>query len=458
MMDLSSVSQLDVERVWGDAKRVLGEVGLELGSDAIADSLAGTGLVSGGRLRVSGDVAEAYADELRTRHAGDLAVAPVTRPMMYNLPLNPWWLDPADGCTKPNDTATVIRNTKLVYQLTEEGLIGGSVAGVPQDVPAEMQFLMVYYLSCVYSPRPGAWSLMHSKRAMEYIFEVAAIMDQPRAVYAESISPLRLGGQSVDLAIDAGRAGASVEVDPMPVMGVTAPADWHLAWAQSVAENLGLYILLREAGIEKVGAPSMRLFTANPSACTPYFTSPKHAAVLLMRRQVRAFFGMSTGSGELMLTTSKAPDAQAVMEKMAGCLLGKLYGFRHIEGAGALWMDEVFSPQQMMIDVEIARFVEGMDAAISPPPADIVSVMEAGLAAGGFLDADLTLDRFREFAWTTELFDLAPRGKWEGDHETLLKRAAALADAKAAEYTYELTGEKRDALDTLIARARAEFG
>jgi hypothetical protein len=84
--------------------------------------------------------------------------------------------------------------------------------------------------------------------------------------------------------------------------------------------------------------------------------------------------------------------------------------------------------------------------------------MEAGLAAGGFLDADLTLDRFREFAWATELFDLAPRGSWAGDHETLLKRASALADAKAAQYTYELTGEKRVALDALVTRARSEFG
>ena len=457
-MDFSSVNQLDVGRVWEGAVRILGEVGLEVASERLAGELGGKGMLVDGRARIGGDVAEAYADEIREQFGGPLDVAPVGRPSMYNLPLNPYWLDPADGCIKPNELETVIRNTKLVYQLTAEGLVGGAVAGVPQDVPAEMQFLTVYALSCIYSPNPGSWSLMHSQRAMEYIFAVADVMGLPKGVYAEPVSPLRFGGQSVDLAIEAGRQGVGVGVDPMPVLGVTAPADWHMAWSQSVAENLGCYILLRECGIEGVGAPSMRLFIPNPTACTPYFTSPKHIIALLMRRKVREFFGLSTVGGELMLTTSKAPDAQAVMEKMAGCLLGKLYGFGHLEGAGSLWMDEVFSPQQLMIDVEIARFVGSMTADVAEPTDDIVSIMEDGIAAGGFLDADLSLDRFRQFAWQTDLFDLAPRGAWSGDHETLLKRATQLAASKAADYTYELTGDRRDAIDAILARARAEFG
>ena len=457
-MDLSGVEQLDVGRVWTGAVRILGEVGLEVASEKLADELGGKGMLVGGRARLDAKLAEAYADEIRERFGGPLEVGPVGRPSMYNLPLNPYWLDPADGRIKPNDTDTVIRNTKLVYQLTAEGLVGGSVAGVPQDVPAEMQFLTVYALSCIYSPNPGTWSLMHSKRAMEYIFEVADVMGLPKSVFAEPVSPLRFGGQSVDLAIEAGRQGIGVGVDPMPVLGVTAPADWHMAWSQSVAENLGAYILLRECGIEGVGAPSMRLFIPNPTACTPYFTSPKHIVALLMRRKVREFFGLSTVGGELMLTTSKAPDAQAVMEKMAGCLLGKTYGFGHLEGVGGLWMDEVFSPQQMMIDVEIARFVGSMDVEVAEATDDIVTVMEAGLAAGGFLDADLSLDRFREFAWETELFDLAPRGAWTGDHETLLDRATQLAASKADAYTHELTGDRRTAIDAILLRARAEFG
>ena len=457
-MDLQSVDRLDVDRIWAGAVKVLGEIGLEIANDALARDLAGKLDLQDGRARIPADLAEHYADEIRTRFGGPLDVAPVGRPVLHNLPLNPYWLDPADGRIKPNDTETVIRNTRLLSQLTDEGLVSGSVGGVPSDVPAEMQFLMVHYLSCVHNRHPGCWSLMHTRRAMEYIFEVADVMGLAKSIYAESISPLEFTGQSVDLAIEAGRQGVIVGIDPMPVIGVTAPADWHMAWSQSVAENVGSYILFRECGIENVQAPSVRLFLSNPSACTPYFSAPQHLIALLMRRKVREFFGLATVGCELMLVASKAPDQQAAMEKMAGCMLGKVYGFGHIEGAGGLWMDEIFSPQQLIIDAEIARFVGDMDVAVSESEQDIVAVIEQGLAAGGFLDADLTLDRFKEFTWGPELLDLAPRGVWTGDHESLLKRAAELAEAKAAAYTYELTDHRREALDAIIARARAEFG
>ena len=458
-MNGMTATQLDTQRVWDDAVRVLDEVGLEIGGEVLPRAVEGVFPIEQGRVRIAPDIANEYADEIRERFGGPTEVEPVRAPRLYNLPLNPYWLDPSDGQIKPNDLDTVIRNTKLVYQVASEsdGLVGPSVAGVPQDIPAEIQFLMVYATECIYAPHPGAWGLMHSRRSMELIFEAADIMGAGKMVCAEPISPLRFGGQSVDLAIEAGREGIPVTVDCMPVLGVTAPADYHMAWSQSVAENLGAYILLRACGVERVGAPSFRLFLPNPSAMTPYFSAPQHVAVLCMRRAVRAIFGLPTDGGEVMLVASKAPDAQAVMEKAACCALAKAHGFKHLEGAGMLWIDEVFSPQQLMIDVEIARFVSATDVSIAPPSGDIVSAVRDGLDAGSFLGSDLMLERFREFAWDAELSDLGPRGSWQGDHTTLLNRAAELARAKAAAYTYELSDHRRDAMDALIARATSEF-
>ena len=45
-----------------------------------------------------------------------------------------------------------------------------------------------------------------------------------------------------------------VITDPMPVLGVTAPADLHAAWAQSVAENIASYSFWRICGCERVDA------------------------------------------------------------------------------------------------------------------------------------------------------------------------------------------------------------
>jgi trimethylamine:corrinoid methyltransferase-like protein len=168
-------------------------------------------------------------------------------------------------------------------------------------------------------------------------------------------------------------------------------------------------------------------------------------------------FGLPTDGGEVMLVASKTPDAQAAMEKSACCALAKAHGFKHLEGAGMLWIDEVFSPQQLMIDIEIARFVSATDIAIAPASGDITAEIRAGLDAGSFLGSELMLERFREFAWDAELSDLGPRGSWAGDHTTLLAHATELARAKADAYPYELSDHRREAIDALIARVMSEF-
>jgi len=77
--------------------RILSEVGLEVASDTLAHSLAGKGLLSGGRARISPDVAEAYAADIRQRFGGPLDVTPVVRPALYNLPPNPRQRRPRQG-------------------------------------------------------------------------------------------------------------------------------------------------------------------------------------------------------------------------------------------------------------------------------------------------------------------------------------------------------------------------
>jgi trimethylamine:corrinoid methyltransferase-like protein len=268
------------------------------------------------------------------------------------------------------------------------------------------------------------------------------------------ISPLRFGGASVRVAFEwlDRDPDLAIGIDPMPNLGVTAPADWHLGWAQSVAENMGSYILFREAGFEHVGLPSFRLFVPNMRVGTTYFSSPKHLAALLIRRKVREFFGLATSSAEFTLVTAKRPDAQAAAEKMAGAMLGRVYGFPYLEGAGGLWMDDLFSPVQLMVDLEICNYVNSLDVDLASPARDPLEVMERGLAGGGFLSDPLTLDAFEDFIWRPGLFDLSPRGGWTGPlvHE----RAAEIARAKAAQYTYELADERREELERIMARAR----
>jgi trimethylamine:corrinoid methyltransferase-like protein len=320
-----------------------------------------------------------------------------------------------------------------------------------------LQFIQTSWVNCVYNPEAGPLGLVLSGFQMKYFLEIADVMGFVQSIATEMISPLRFMGQSVDLAVEFYGQGLNVWIDPMPIIGVTAPADWHMAWSQSIAENLGSYAIFRSCGMDRLHSPTFRLFLPNQATTGAYFSSPRHVMALLTRRVVREFFNLQTAGEEFLLIASKAPDAQAAMEKTAGALLGRLFGFAGLEGAGGLWLDEIFSPQQLVIDIEIKSFVNSVGADLSGVEADVVEVVRAGVRQGSFLASDMTLDRFAEFTWPAGLSDLRPRAAWDGDHQTLLRKAAAFAEEKAREYTYELTDSRREQLDRILERARNEL-
>jgi trimethylamine:corrinoid methyltransferase-like protein len=447
---------ISVERVWSDAKRILSEIGLEVANDKIAAVLQKTLPAVNGRIQVPPDLAEHYADEIRRRFSsaspsvlGDITIRAES--------LNVAWLDPADNRVKPMDTPAVVRNTRLIRQCEKEGSACGGIAGIPQDVPPEMQFIQGQYLNCLYNPGAGSWGLILSEAGLRYLLEISRAMGHSQWIGTQLISPLRFMGQSNDLAFAHLSQLDGIITDPMPVLGVTAPADLHAAWAQSVAENIASYSFWRICGCDRVEAPSFRLFAPNPSTMTIWFSSPRHLALLVARRKIRAFFGLSTTWAELLLVASKVPDAQAAAEKTAGMVFAQAKGFTDLEGAGGLWLDEIFSPQQLIIDIEIKNMVIAGAADIPPAFADAVEAVKEGVQSGNFLATDLTADRLHCFTWNPSLFNLRPRGAWTGDDRTILAQAARIAQEKADAYTYELSDARREKLDRIMASARREF-
>ncbi|MHC4591687.1 MAG: trimethylamine methyltransferase family protein [Planctomycetota bacterium] len=453
-MQWPDVTAFDVESVWENACRILEGAGLVVLNPSIRERLAGMLPCEGGRIRLPRGLMRRCLGEIRDRSGAEPSPSPGTPITIGNSDLNVSYLDPRTDENRPYETATVVQHAKLAFQLTEEGLLAGGVTGVPQDVPPRLQFVAGAYLDAVYNPRPSSHTLALDPEQFSFLLEIADLFGLPHVLCTEMISPLRFAGGSVDIAfewLDRGHE-IMVGVDPMPMLGVTAPADWHMGWAQSVAENLGSYIIFREAGFERVALPSFRLFVPNMRVGTIYFSSPKHLTALLTRRKVREFFGLATSSAELMLVTAKRADAQAAAEKMAGAMLGKLYGFAHLEGAGGLWLDEIFSPVQLIIDLEIRNYVNSLDPQLAGSAEDVLEVMERGLTGGGFLDDPLTLDAFEDYIWRPGLFDLSPRGGWTGP--SVHERARDIAEARAAQYSYELTDERREELERIMVRAR----
>lgn len=448
---------LDVQRIWADAVKLLDQVGLKVENSKILAHLAGKLPVVDGWVRFPPDVCEHFAAEIRRLAAEESASAASAddgRIVLSTSWLNYSFLD-ATGRRLPYDRQAVVRHTKLAFRLKQLGVLAGGVTGYPRDVPPRMQLLMPTYYDCLYNPTPHLHSVLHEAAQLRYLAEIGELFGLPLHIGTELVSPMKFVGDSTDIAFEFLGRDLTVFLDPMPILGVTAPMDWHLGFAQSVAENIGSYAIFRLAGFARVAMPTFRLFAPNMRAGMVYFSSPRHLPALLARRKVRAFFGLRTDSAEGLLVTAKQPDAQAAAEKMAACLLAATHGFRHLGGAGSLWLDEVFCPEQLLIDVEIARYVNAMRADFAPRSRDAVEIIGRGLAAGSFFEDDLTLDAFEDFIWRPELFDLAPPGP--GGGASLTSRARDQAEALADEYDYELTGPKREQLERIMARAAAEL-
>jgi trimethylamine:corrinoid methyltransferase-like protein len=348
----------------------------------------------------------------------------------------------------------VVRYTRLNCQLKKEGLAQVGLAGYPLDIAPPLQMLYSCYLNCCFNEHPGPLMVGHSARVMELAWEISRVMGFKPAIGINPLSPLTCIGDSVDIALDMIDQQPVIHMDPMPVMGITAPLDWYAGWAQAMAESLGGYILFKAAGFKNLHPPYFRIFMPNFASGMTYFSSPQSITNLLVMRQVRAFFGLGDGLCGLLMTAAKEPDQHAAAEKTSGALLARVHGFTSVCGAGNLFMDQIYSPEQLLADIDILNYVNNLGASMPDEDRDIQALVQQGLDSGNYLAADQTLAGFNNFSWRPKVFDLSA-GKSGPGH--LRRKTREIIDQQIGKYNYELTGDKRKALDRIMVRAQQQL-
>ncbi len=96
-------------------------------------------------------------------------------------------------------------------------------------------------------------------------------------------------------------------------------------------------------------------------------------------------------------TQAKLPDQQAAVEHMTGLFTGALFGARVFTGIGRMSLDEVFSPEQAVIDLELRDHVQRLlaEADVGCDPEACLAEAKAG-AEGGFLGLDSTVEQYQQ--------------------------------------------------------------
>lgn len=451
------IEGFDVKKVENIARMVLAKIGLRVPREDLREELRVTGkvIIDGERVLIPERVYDAYLEKIEKGEKKEKEGKKSNTLFIYASEWPFFFVDPLDLRLRPFDKKHLIAYTRLLDSFYNTD-VGGTVPGRVQDEPPPLREIVTYYISCRYS-RSARFPLVGDENIFQWMRAIAEVMGHELYTTVYVFSPLGFYGNSLNLAIRFKELFKGVGIASMPILGISAPLEWHTAWGQAVAEALGGCILLKLLGFETVSF-DINIYSGSMESGAVVFGSPEHLLCALTRAKVREFFRITYDSVEAMLTTAMSPGPQACAEKASLTTISALAGFRKIEGAGTLGIDEIFSPQQFMLDIEIKGYVERLLRGLELEDIEnCLELIQEGLTDTHFLSAPWTLKQWRRFFWRPSLFHQLKVPQWMSRSKGTLEEAWEKAKARIEEHNYELEPSMVKDLDKIIERARKEL-
>jgi len=455
----------ELERIEEGAIRILEQVGVRVLHDGVRETTRRAGFAfRGDRALVERSRVRAFLDAERARN-GNLSGPEEDRPPAGPLTLgvsqySEYRHDVETDRIVPFTAETLIEATKIVDGLAEDGIRAGA-PGTPMDVAPELQSVACYWTSLTYS-RHGQHPLdPRSVAAHRYVMEMAACVGRPiKVLPVYVVSPLCLGGLTLDAVLAFRDRITTAWVVSMPSLGATAPIGVGDAYAVSTAEIVGSAIILKEITDLEIGW-EVQMFPFDLRRTSIVFGSPENFLLQLATAEVNAFLHGTrwTPAAANIHTMAKVPGPQAAAEKASLMTTGALLGARHFVHAGTLSLDEVFSPEQLVIDCEIrdhvAHLVGGLDGDCDPDgcAADVAEGIERG-----FMGLDSTVAGYRSACWYPRLFERGLLGSWrEAGSPDIRPAARERVRAALARHDFALPADVQREIDRIYARAKTEL-
>jgi trimethylamine:corrinoid methyltransferase-like protein len=458
-------------RVHEAALRILERVGMRVLAPEILDAIGGAGPAPrpgrpaplpgihllGDRVVFAPELIEDFVAQTRARsRSGDSVAEPepniTLAPCQYATHVH----DIDTDEVVPFTTDRLIEAAKLLDTLVPFGVIARS-PGAPMDVAPDLQPLLKYKIQALHCRHGKGPVELTSPRATPYVMDMAEALGHPITtgdVYV--VSPLTLGGESLRCVLAGKDRLKGLWVSNMSSLGATAPIGLGDALALGVAEVIGAAILVREV----VGLPvewSVRVCPFDPRAMALTLGAPEELLLQWANEEVNAWYhnrplGPPWGS---LHSQAKLPDQQAAAERMGIMLTHALFGARVFVGIGRLSLDEVFSAEQAVIDLELRDHVQRLVAgiAVECDPNACLQEVAAGVA-DGFLGLGSTASSYQRTYWRPRLFWRGMLAEWKAAAPAGLgSRAKAMVREQLAKHDYELDPELQREIERIWMRA-----
>jgi len=370
-----------------------------------------------------------------------------------------------EGRRRPATMDDVRASIRLADALDNIDFMGLPVSA--QEVPAPMR-PVVMAAELVRNTRKLGGVETFDRLDVDFITRIAEIAaGGPEALrrnpilvgYAEARSPLCIDRNMAEILITYVKRGLPQSLDTMPNGGMTAPITTAGVLALGMAETLGGLILGYAVDPNAVMSIDICVSKADMRSGLYAYASPERMPLLAAATQmINGYYGCPSGThgGK---TDACYPGIQAGMEKVMSMLFPLLAGSIGIGTMGHLENAVTFSPQQLVIDNEIARGVRHMlkGFEVTPETLAVNAIKDIG-PNGTFLEHEHTLHHLREEIFPSKMFD---RLNWDAainqpvrGIEERARRVAA--ELMGSETTPVLSRAQEQAIDEVVGEAWAK--
>lgn len=319
--------------------------------------------------------------------------------------------DPSTDEIRPSTEHDLIRSIKQANALG----LGVCAPVVPLDIPGPRQELIMERLTHEYAKYSyGAGQATHTVTA-EASIEMSEVVGRPHGLELWVNSPLTFDGNNLDTLWRLRHKKSKIRAASMPILGMSAPMNLNGILAQSVAECWGAVALLK---LLKFKNPiSYRIdafvtYTADMRSGNVLINGPDYLRLLLLAAEIGRHNGIAVPPAKSILTSAKRPGTQAGAEKAAQSLAVAMTGADVYLGLGSLSIAEIFSPIQMIIDVEIIRYVDAVMRPFSFDDDFALDVIAEVGPGGTFMDQPSTAQNIRKMMWDPQLFSQNALSSW----------------------------------------------
>jgi trimethylamine--corrinoid protein Co-methyltransferase len=224
----------------------------------------------------------------------------------------------------------------------------------------------------------------------------------------EPTSPLKLTDAAGEVLYLMAQKGLPCHITPMPLLGLNVPMSIPAGICVVNAEILAIWTAVKAVNPDAPVEASVVSGSMNMRYGQPNFAAPEVIlSDMMISHLYERYYKLQCDQG-ISWIDANYPGTQAALERMyklmAAASLGKVN-----YPAGALASNTVFSPEQAMIDLEMAaalnKLLDGVEVTDESLYLDLIQ--KKGIGAN-FFDDEHVAANFRKILWLPELLDRSP--------------------------------------------------